>query len=122
MIIPVQFPSSVALPEQGILPPVKVRVLFLFASVSHVPEHDPHGSHVDHKPSTSIATEMEETFSTNYESIGCTCAVSLFRFISRARFITSREVSCSVPFCITVTNANASAPLIPCRPHAFNLT
>ena len=51
-LLPVQLPSSVALPEQGIFPPTKLLLLLCFASLSHVPWQALHGSHVDHEPST----------------------------------------------------------------------
>ena len=53
-ISPAQASSSVASPEQGILPPVKLLVLNRVASLSQIPMQVSHGSQAVHDPSTAI--------------------------------------------------------------------
>ena len=59
---PVQLPSSVGFPEQGMLPPVKLLLRFRFASLSHIPKHVPQGSQVDHIPSTGMCRRIDYHF------------------------------------------------------------
>ena len=49
---PEQLPVSVEFPVHGVVPFVKLLVLFLFASRLHVPIQVPQGSHADQEPST----------------------------------------------------------------------
>ena len=51
---PEQLPTSVELPVHGVVPFVKLLVLFLFASLSHVPKQVPQAFQADHEPSTKI--------------------------------------------------------------------
>ena len=52
MRAPEQLPVSVEYPVHGVVPFVKLLVLFLFASMLHVPIQVPQGFHADHEPST----------------------------------------------------------------------
>ena len=58
---PEQLSSSVAFPVHGVVPLAKLLVLFLVASMLHVPTQGPQGFQADHEPSTIVIDNYVST-------------------------------------------------------------